>query len=126
MTPAADTPSGELILYQTEDGRTSIECRFEGETIRLTQALIAELFQKDVRTTPCARGRTRNEGRKQSTDRRTVAPQNVDVFDTRSSQRVCDLRSGLCADLFRHLLLEHENRDRRSRPDRTSAGSSNR
>jgi len=47
---AADTPRGELILYQTEDGRTRIECRFEGETIWLTQALMAELFQKDVRT----------------------------------------------------------------------------
>ncbi len=42
--------SSELILYQTEDGRTRIQCRFEGETIWLTQALIAELFQKDVRT----------------------------------------------------------------------------
>lgn len=39
---------GELILYQTEDGRTRIECRFEGETVWLTQALMAELFQ----TTP--------------------------------------------------------------------------
>src|SRR6187549_2482454 len=43
-----DTPKGELILYQTEDGRTRIECRFEGETIWLTQAQMAELFQ----TTP--------------------------------------------------------------------------
>jgi len=43
-------PAGELVLYQTEDGRTRIECRFEGETIWLTQALMAELFQKDVRT----------------------------------------------------------------------------
>src|SRR4051812_134708 len=34
-----------IILYQTEDGRTRIECRFENETIWLTQALIAELFQ---------------------------------------------------------------------------------
>jgi hypothetical protein len=40
----------ELILYQTEDGRTRIECRFEGETLWLTQAQIADLFQKDVRT----------------------------------------------------------------------------
>jgi hypothetical protein len=40
-----DAPKGELILYQTEDGRTRIECRFEGETIWLTQALMAELFQ---------------------------------------------------------------------------------
>ena len=40
----------ELILYQTEDGRTRIQCRFENETLWLTQKLMAELFQKDVRT----------------------------------------------------------------------------
>lgn len=40
-------PNSELILYQTEDGRTRIECRFEGETIWLTQAMMAELFQRD-------------------------------------------------------------------------------
>jgi hypothetical protein len=40
----------ELILYQTEDGRTRIECRFEGETLWLTQAQIPDLFDKDVRT----------------------------------------------------------------------------
>jgi hypothetical protein len=39
---------GELLLYQTEDGRTRIECRFEHETIWLTQARMADLFQ----TTP--------------------------------------------------------------------------
>lgn len=44
-SPTDDAPKGELILYQTEDGRTRIECRFEGETIWLTQALMAELFQ---------------------------------------------------------------------------------
>ena len=43
-------PVGSLILYQTEDGRTRVECRFEDETIWLSQALIGELFQKDVRT----------------------------------------------------------------------------
>jgi hypothetical protein len=43
-------PSSDLILYQTEDGRTRIQCRFENETVWLTQALMAELFQKDVRT----------------------------------------------------------------------------
>jgi len=41
-------PGGELLLYQTEDGRTRIECRFEHETLWLTQAQMAELFQ----TTP--------------------------------------------------------------------------
>lgn len=43
-------PNSEFILYQTEDGRTRIQCRFENETIWLTQALIGELFEKDVRT----------------------------------------------------------------------------
>lgn len=37
--------TGEFILYQTEDGRTRIECRFEDETLWLTQAQMAELFQ---------------------------------------------------------------------------------
>jgi hypothetical protein len=38
-------PQSEIILYQTEDGRTRIQCRFEDETLWLTQAQIAELFQ---------------------------------------------------------------------------------
>ena len=38
-------PQSSIILYQIEDGRTRIQCRFENETIWLTQALIAELFQ---------------------------------------------------------------------------------
>ncbi|HCU24950.1 MAG TPA: hydroxyacid dehydrogenase, partial [Deltaproteobacteria bacterium] len=40
----------EIIIYQTEDGYTRIECRFENETLWLTQALIAELFQVTVPT----------------------------------------------------------------------------
>jgi hypothetical protein len=43
-------PQSEIILYQTEDGRTRVQCRSDNETLWLTQALIAELFQKDVRT----------------------------------------------------------------------------
>jgi hypothetical protein len=38
----------ELILYQTEDGQTRIECRFEDENVWLTQALLAALFQTTV------------------------------------------------------------------------------
>jgi hypothetical protein len=45
-----DLPQSSIILYQTEDGRTRIQCRFEAETIWLTQKLMAELFKKDVRT----------------------------------------------------------------------------
>src|SRR5574340_35164 len=43
-------PTGEFILYQTEDGRTRIECRFENDTIWLTQALMSQLFQVTVPT----------------------------------------------------------------------------
>ena len=35
-------PNSDLILYQTEDGRTRIQCRFENETVWLTQALLAK------------------------------------------------------------------------------------
>lgn len=41
-------PDSDLILYQTEDGRTRIQCRFEDETLWLTQVQIAELFQTTV------------------------------------------------------------------------------
>jgi len=50
MTFPPSPPNGEILLYQTEDGNTRIECRFQDETLWLSQALIAELFDKDVRT----------------------------------------------------------------------------
>jgi hypothetical protein len=46
--PSPEPTNSSLVLCVTEDGRSRIECRFEGETIWLTQALMAELFQ----TTP--------------------------------------------------------------------------
>ncbi len=46
----ADAPQTEFVLYRTEDGRSRIQCRFQDESIWLTQALMAELFDKDVRT----------------------------------------------------------------------------
>lgn len=36
----------ELIIYQTDDGRTLIETRLEDESVWLTQAQLGELFQK--------------------------------------------------------------------------------
>jgi hypothetical protein len=41
-------PKSELILYQTEDNRTRIEVRLENETVWLTQAQLAELFQTTI------------------------------------------------------------------------------
>ena len=48
--PENEPPQSSIILYQAEDGRTRIQCRFEDETLWLTQALIAELFQVTVPT----------------------------------------------------------------------------
>src|SRR2546422_1900887 len=41
----AEKAKSELILFQTADGQTRVECRFEDESVWLTQALMAELFQ---------------------------------------------------------------------------------
>lgn len=35
----------EFLLYETEDGRTRVECRFVDDSLWLPQALMAELFQ---------------------------------------------------------------------------------
>lgn len=46
--PPSDFPSGEFILYQTEDGRTRIDVRMAEETVWLSQKAMAELFQVTV------------------------------------------------------------------------------
>lgn len=40
--------SPNFLLYQTEDGRTRIQCRLEEETLWLTQAQMADLFQTSI------------------------------------------------------------------------------
>lgn len=38
-------PQGEFVLFQSADGRTRVECRFEADTLWLSQAAMAELYQ---------------------------------------------------------------------------------
>lgn len=38
--------NNKIVIYQTEDGHTQIDVRLENETVWLTQAQMAELFQK--------------------------------------------------------------------------------
>lgn len=47
---AGSGATGEILLYLTNDGRSRIEVRLADESVWLTQRLMAELFQKDVRT----------------------------------------------------------------------------
>ena len=38
---------GEIIIYQTEDGLTKINVNMQNETVWLSKAQMAELFQRD-------------------------------------------------------------------------------
>lgn len=50
MSDTAPTPGAEFLLYETEDGRTRVECRFVDDSLWLSQALMADLFQVSVPT----------------------------------------------------------------------------
>jgi hypothetical protein len=41
----APPPSGELLIYESEDGRIRLDVRLEEESIWLTQPMMAQLFQ---------------------------------------------------------------------------------
>jgi len=40
-----DEQKGEIIIYQTEEGQTKIDVRFENENLWLSQQQMAELYQ---------------------------------------------------------------------------------
>jgi len=41
-------PKSQLLIYKSEDGRIKLDVRFKGETVWLTQPMIAELFETTV------------------------------------------------------------------------------
>ena len=47
MSENLPKPSGEFLLYQTEDGRSRIECRLRDETLWLSLNQVSELFDRD-------------------------------------------------------------------------------
>lgn len=47
---SAENSLGEFLIYTTPDGEKQIQVRLIDETVWLSQKLMAELFQKDVRT----------------------------------------------------------------------------
>ncbi len=50
ITHHSSFQKGQFLVYEAEDGQIKIDVRLEDETVWLTQRLMAELFQKDVRT----------------------------------------------------------------------------
>ena len=47
MTTKPKNDLGEVVLYRTPDGKTSLEVRLEGDTVWLTQAQMAKLFGRE-------------------------------------------------------------------------------
>ena len=39
--------NNQIVIYQTEDGQTQVDVRLENDTVWLTQAQMAELFETD-------------------------------------------------------------------------------
>ena len=86
----------KIIIYQTEDGQTRIDVRMQDETVWLTQAQMAELFQTDrtsivrhinniykvdelERSSTCAKiAQVQTEGRRQV--RRMIPYFNLDMI----------------------------------------------
>jgi len=50
MNDTPNAPKSEFLFYQTEDGKSRIEVKFEGDTVWLSQKLIAELYQVSIPT----------------------------------------------------------------------------
>lgn len=40
-----ENKTGEIVIYQTDDGQTKIDVRFEDETVWLTQVQLVDLYQ---------------------------------------------------------------------------------
>jgi len=40
-----ESATAQFLIYQTEDGQTKLDVRFQDENVWLTQALMADLFQ---------------------------------------------------------------------------------
>lgn len=41
-----NSPAGEFVMFASKDGKVRIECRFESDTLWLSQATICELYGK--------------------------------------------------------------------------------
>jgi putative AlgH/UPF0301 family transcriptional regulator len=52
----------KIVIYQTEDGQTQIDVRLENDTVWLTQAQMAELFQKTPQNITMHIGNAYKEG----------------------------------------------------------------
>ena len=50
MSDMAKSPGGQIIVYRTDDGRSALRVRLENETVWLSQAQMADLFELTKQT----------------------------------------------------------------------------
>ena len=74
--PTDRRPSSDILIYQTEDGRTRIDVRIEDETVWLTQAALADLYQTTPQNITMHIGRVYAE---QELDREATCKQSLQV-----------------------------------------------
>ena len=81
---------GKIIIYQTDDGRTKIDVRFENDTVWLTLNQMTELFGRDKSTISRHIKNIFSEGELVReavvAKNATTASQTVDMFCTVRSQ----------------------------------------
>lgn len=89
----------KIVIYRTADGQTAVDVRMDGDSVWLSQAQMAELFQKDrtvigrhisniykehelERETTCANfAHTKNYGRREGfTQTKNIVLYNLDVI----------------------------------------------
>ncbi len=96
----------KIVIYQTEDGKTQIDVRLENETVWLTQAQMAELFEKTPQNITMHIGNAYKEGEleRESTCKEYLQVQQEGKRKVSRRVKYYDLHCNLNNTLF-HLLL---------------------
>ena len=83
----------KIVIYQTEDGQTQIDVRLEKDTVWLTQAQMAELFQKTPQNITMHIRNAYNEGEldKESTCKEYLQVQKEGYRTVKRTQKFYDL-----------------------------------
>ena len=76
-------PQGEVVIYQTEDGKSRIDVMLENETVWLTQEQMAALYDRDKTVVTRHINNVYNDG---ELDRKSTSAKYAFVPETRERQ----------------------------------------
>jgi hypothetical protein len=89
-------PGGQFLVYQTEDGTLKIDVRFEGETVWLAQAQMADLFQTTKQNVSLHIQNVFSEG---ELPEGSVVKESLTTAADGNSQGILVGSSGVCASI---------------------------